>query len=146
MNAVAEVETSMVVSSDGPILFYDGGCALCHGAVRRLLQWERDPGAAPLRFAPLEGVTATEHRQRGRLSTSLEAVVLIYGERHYSGEEAVGEALRHIGRPGWSKAFRCCPAFLRRWGYRRIARHRTRWFGRVALDCPTPAGPARMLP
>ena len=43
---------------DGPFLFYDGGCALCHRAVRLLLRWER-PGSRPgraLRFASLDGL------------------------------------------------------------------------------------------
>ncbi|HZH02738.1 MAG TPA: DCC1-like thiol-disulfide oxidoreductase family protein [Myxococcaceae bacterium] len=39
-------------ASDSDILFYDGGCGLCHRAVRFVLA--RDP-AGRFRFAPLGG-------------------------------------------------------------------------------------------
>lgn len=146
MNAAAEVEISTGVNSDGPILFFDGGCALCHGAVRQVLRWERPGDGALLKFAPLEGSTATDLRGTGRLPASLDAVVLLDGADGLRGEEALGRTLELIGRPGWATLFRLWPAFLRRWGYRVVARHRTRWFGRTGHDCPLPADPARMLP
>ena len=58
--AAALKEMNSDALPDGPFLFYDGGCALCHRAVRLLLQLER-PGSRPgpaLRFAPLDGTIA----------------------------------------------------------------------------------------
>ncbi len=38
-------------------MLYDGTCGLCHGAVKRLVRWDRD--GSRFRFAPLGGETAT---------------------------------------------------------------------------------------
>ena len=144
----------MVATSDnparpgGPILFFDGGCALCHGAVRRLLRWERSDrlNAPPIRFAPLNGPTAESLRSAGQLPVSQEAVVLWTGTETLEGEAAAGAALDAIGRTGWAGAFRILPRPLRRAGYRMTARNRHRWFGRMPEGCPMPAEPHRMLP
>jgi predicted DCC family thiol-disulfide oxidoreductase YuxK len=146
MKEVAAVLMAGTSDIAPPVLFFDGGCALCHGAIRRLLHWEREPHAG-LRFAPLDGPTADTLRQRGQLPDHREAVILWTGEGEAAeGETAVGHALDIIGRPGRARTFRLLPATLRRAGYRLTARNRHRWFGRVPDDCPLPAHPARMLP
>lgn len=147
MTAVRGAAASTVVTSDPrpPILFFDGGCALCHGAVRRLLRWERN-GHRTLCFAPLEGPTAESLRTNQALPLLRDAVILWTTEGAVQGEAAVGAALDLIGCHKAAKAFRLLPRFLRLAGYRLIARHRHRWFGRVPADCPMPADPARMLP
>ena len=43
------------MTADGPLLLYDGVCALCNGAVRFVIKRDR---TRTLRFAPLQGVTA----------------------------------------------------------------------------------------
>lgn len=134
-----------------PVLFYDGDCALCHGAVRRLLRWERFNGKSPaaqpkLRFAPLDGHTAEALRKQGELPGHREAVILWTDQETAEGEAAVSAALRAIGRPRLAGAFGRLPAPLRRAGYRLTARYRHRWFGRVPAGCPLPADPARVLP
>lgn len=145
MEEVAAV--SMGATSDiiPPVLFFDGGCALCHGAVRRLLRWERESHTG-LRFAPLDGATADALRKQDQLPDHREAVILWTTEGAIEGEAAVGLALDIIGRPGRARAFRLLPSSLRRAGYRLTARNRHRWFGRVPEDCPMPANPKRMLP
>lgn len=152
MKAVAAV--LMAATSDPispPVLFFDGDCALCHGAIRRLLRWERIDGkghARPslLRFAPLDGPTADALRKQGRLPDHREAVILWTDQGTTEGEAAVSEALSAIGRPRLARTFRLLPIPLRRAGYRFTARRRHRWFGRVPAGCPLPAGPVRMLP
>lgn len=137
----------MAATSDitPPVLFFDGGCALCHGAVRRLVRWERKSHTR-LRFAPLDGPTADALRKKGHLPEHREAVILWTGQGAAVGEAAVSQALKIIGRPGWGRAFQILPAPLRRAGYRLTARNRKRWFGRVYAGCPMPADPERMLP
>lgn len=134
------------MNSEAPILFFDGDCALCHGAVRRLLRWEKPHGGAPILFSPLQGRTARALRAEGRLTPSTDAVVLLRGGTCHCGEQALGEALHLIGRTGWARAFRLWPAFLRRIGYRFVAQRRKAWFGQVSKGCPLPAEPGRMLP
>ena len=145
MKEVAAVSMEGTSEFAPPVLFFDGGCALCHGAVRRLLRWERESHAG-LRFAPLDGPTADALRQQGQLPDHREAVILWTVEGAIEGEAAVGLALDLIGRPWRARAFRLLPSPLRRAGYRLTARNRHRWFGRVPEGCPMPAAPARMLP
>ncbi len=142
--AVSMEETSEAKRT-GPILFFDGGCALCHGAVRRLIRWESAP-LQTLRFAPLDGATAKTMRTQGALSHEQNAVVLWTPDAVLSGEAAAGAALKLIGRTGWASAFGMLPKPLRMAGYRFTARHRHNWFGRVSESCPLPASPQRFLP
>jgi len=139
----------MAVTSDigprGPLLFFDGECALCHGAVRRILKWER-PQEQGIMFAPLHGETAERLRQAGDLPEDKEAVILWTAEGTTQGEAAVGHVLDIIGRKGWARAFSCMPYALRTMGYRLTARNRHRWFGRVPASCPMPSQPSRFLP
>lgn len=139
----------MAANSDAhphaPILFFDGGCALCHGAVRRLMRWERS-GHRSLQFAPLKGTTAGALRSSGALHEDREAVALWTPAAVLTGEAATGMALELIGRQGWARAFRVLPAPLRRWAYRTTARNRHQWFGRVPNGCPVPTAPERFLP
>ena len=138
-------ENSDHTATDHPILFFDGGCALCHGAVRRLLRWEKAPHNT-LHFAPLDGPTAVALRAQRRLPEDQEAGGVHTTQGTWTGEAAVAHALNLIGRSGWSRTFRILPPPLRQAGYRLIARNRSRWFGRVPAECPFPAAPGRMQP
>ena len=132
---------------DGPFLFYDGGCALCHRAVRLLLRWER-PGSRPgraLRFAPLDGAMAGRLRATGTLPPEQDAVVFVADGEATTAEAAVRSALRAVGRPGLAALLGLWPAPLRRWGYRTMAANRTRWFGRTEAACPLPEDSQRFL-
>ena len=73
---------------NGPILFFDGDCALCHRAVRRLLRWER-PGHQDLRFAPLDGANAMTLRLKSQLPESQDAVALWHNGKATCGEAAI---------------------------------------------------------
>ena len=132
---------------DGPFLFYDGSCALCHRAVRLLLRWER-PGSRPgpaLRFAPLDGAMADRLRVGGTLPPERDAVVFVSDGEATAAEAAIRSALRAVGRPGLAALLGFWPAPLRRWGYRTMAAHRTRWFGRAEAACPLPEDSQRFL-
>lgn len=142
--AVSMVENSKS-TPNGPILFYDGECALCHRAVRRLIRWERK-GHRILQFAPLNGATAELLRTEGLLLQGRDAVVLWTPTSMLIGEAATGAALELIGHQGWARAFRALPGALRRGGYRITARQRNRWFGKVPATCPMPSSPHRFLP
>jgi predicted DCC family thiol-disulfide oxidoreductase YuxK len=118
-------------------LFYDGGCGLCHAAVRFVLA--EDPQGRAFRFAPLAS-DAFESRvapeQRAALPDSL---VLVLAD----GRVLVrGAALREIGeRLGglWrllALASRCVPT---RWLdalYDAVARRRARLFAAPTDTCP----------
>jgi len=119
------------------LLFYDGTCALCHGAVRFVLA--HDPHGRAFRFAPLDSaafrarvaedaraalpdsiVLATED---GRLLTRSDAALHVL--------DRLGGALGVVARWG-----RLVPRPLRDAVYDLVARVRYRVFGRKDDACP----------
>lgn len=119
------------------LLFYDGHCGLCHGAVRFVLA--RDPDGAAFRFAPLGGVAfemAVPAAQRAALPDSM-AVLTRGGELLLRSDAAV----HVLGRLGgvWrvlGGMLGVVPRSIRDAGYDYVARHRKSWFGEVEDSCP----------
>ncbi|MGH9657373.1 MAG: thiol-disulfide oxidoreductase DCC family protein [Bryobacteraceae bacterium] len=119
------------------VVFYDGRCALCHGAVRFFAA--RDPEGARFRFAPLGGATFRERAADREFPDSL--VVETERGEWMVKSRAVAYLLRRTGG-GWGLAGRLlgvAPAALADLGYDAVARVRRRWF-RV------PDGPCPILP
>jgi predicted DCC family thiol-disulfide oxidoreductase YuxK len=127
-----------VASPPSPeLLFYDGHCALCHGAVRFVLQHDRSGNA--FRFAPLQGSTFQSRiapEQRASLPDSI--VVITNAGSLLVRSDAFLHTLRRLGK-GW----RFCASFLaviprplRDLGYDFIARIRYRVFGTRDDLCP----------
>ena len=129
-------------------LFYDGGCGLCHGAVRFVLKRDK---AAAFRFAPLEGETFTRQVPagiRGALPDSL--VLRLEDGALLTRSAAVAVMLRHLGG-GWAwagSALRLIPPFLRDFAYDGVAKARHRLFRKPEGACPVvpPALRDRFLP
>ncbi len=130
------------------VLFYDGSCALCHGAV--VFVAARDPHHR-FAFAPLEGETAVATLDADTRRTLPDSIVV----RSHAGEvlvksDAVLYVLNRIGG-GW----RVCgtvgglvPRLVRDGVYDAVARVRYRTFGRTHDVCPMvpPDQRARFLP
>jgi predicted DCC family thiol-disulfide oxidoreductase YuxK len=133
-----------------PILLYDGVCGLCNRFVQFILR--RDGGE--FRFAPLQSPFAAPILARhGANPANLDTVyvVLHYNENDEAlldRSDAVVFVLRQIGG-GWElvgRVLAVTPRRLRDWGYRIVARHRYRIFGRFdACPAPTPETRARFL-
>lgn len=123
------------------LVLYDGVCGLCNGAVRFLLKADRKE---KLRFAPLQGETAGNIRQRhGEVSDALDSIVLVKGlntpsETILLASEAVLDICRELGG-GWQllSVFRIFPGRIRDVLYDFIANHRYQWFGKYDA-CPVP--------
>ncbi|MFN0167127.1 MAG: thiol-disulfide oxidoreductase DCC family protein [Bryobacteraceae bacterium] len=120
----------------GDLVFYDGGCALCHWAVRFFINRDR-PGR--IRYAPLDGRTFEQRltpTERSHLPDSL--VVLTEGGDLLVRSAAVLYLMRVIGgvwRPlGWLGGV--VPKPLADAMYNAIARSRRRWFGKPRTACP----------
>ena len=108
-----------------PVILFDGVCHLCNGFVQFVL--ERDK-AGRFDFAPLQ----SEFAKRRLGERALSSVVLVDGEQVYEAEVAVIRILAGLNAPwprlGWMMAK--MPGPLVAWGYRMVARHRYRLFGR----------------
>lgn len=105
------------------VLFFDGYCNLCNGAVRFVLNNEN---AGVLKFASLQGETAQKH-----LPPSLpDSLVMWIDGKIYVESSA---ALKLIPYLKWYFQFLrimwIFPSVLRNAVYRFIAKNRIRWFG-----------------
>lgn len=122
------------------LLFYDGHCALCHGAVKFVLR--RDRSGTTFRFAPLEGATfmaRVPENARKNLPDSI--VVLTNDGALLVRSDAFIRILERLGGR-WRTAaalLRTIPRPLRDAVYDFIARVRYRVFGTRADVCPVVA-------
>ena len=119
------------------ILFYDGGCGLCHRAVRFVL-WA-DGAGDRFRFAPLESEsfrTLIPDAQRSRLPDSI--VLRLADGSLLTRSAAMLYVLRRLGG-FWAVlavALRLVPARWRDALYDFIAWRRRAWFRPPADVCP----------
>jgi predicted DCC family thiol-disulfide oxidoreductase YuxK len=126
----------------GPIVLYDGVCALCNGLVTFVLARDR---AGVFRFASLQGEFGRETLARhGRNSGALDTLLIVLSpgspdERLLDRSTAALFVLQHL--PGiWTlagRAMEIVPGALRDVAYRLVARTRYRTFGKYDV-CPVP--------
>jgi len=122
---------------DAEILFYDGHCGLCHGAVKFVLKHDRSGKA--FRFAPLQGATFQSRvpaTERANLPDSV--VVLTDDGALLMRSNAFIHILRRLGR-GWKAlagVLAMVPRPLADVVYNFIARIRYRVFGTRDDLCP----------
>jgi predicted DCC family thiol-disulfide oxidoreductase YuxK len=119
------------------LLFYDGSCALCHGAVRFVLA--EDPAGTAFRFAPLRGSafrTAIPEAEQATLPDSI--VIRTAAGRTLVRSRAVIRMGMRLGG-FWrviAAGFWLIPVALRDAGYDLVAKWRYRIFGRRQEICP----------
>jgi predicted DCC family thiol-disulfide oxidoreductase YuxK len=121
---------------DPELLFYDGGCGLCHRSVRFVAAADR---AGRFRFAPLGGETfraLVPEERRGALPDSI--VVRRADGALLVRSDAALHVLRCLGG-GWravAALVALVPRGLRDAGYDFVAGRRLRWFARPEVACP----------
>ncbi|MGA8873589.1 MAG: DCC1-like thiol-disulfide oxidoreductase family protein [Candidatus Acidiferrales bacterium] len=119
------------------MLFYDGHCGLCHGAVKFVVK--RDHAGQAFRFAPLQGPTFEARvpaERRAGLPDSI--IVLTNEEALLARSDAFLHILRRLGG-GWkilAAVLSVVPRGLRDAAYDFIARVRYRIFGKRDELCP----------
>ncbi|MGH7667878.1 MAG: thiol-disulfide oxidoreductase DCC family protein [Gemmatimonadaceae bacterium] len=134
--------------SQGPVLLYDGRCALCSRTVLFVLRHER---THTLRFAPLTGRLARDVIQRRAELAGVDSVVWVEdpdapGERPLTGSEAVLRLARYMGGPWRALAVgRIVPRVWRDRLYELLARHRHRIVGGAKPLLPDVVASARFL-
>jgi predicted DCC family thiol-disulfide oxidoreductase YuxK len=126
-----------------PVLFYDGGCGLCHRAVRLLLRLDK---RGRLRFAPLAGETFRRLVPEGGRPALPDSLVLVVDEGPpLVRSAAVVEALRATGGFGRGLAAlsRLVPRPLADGLYDAVAGARRRLFTPPRESCPVAPGALR---
>jgi predicted DCC family thiol-disulfide oxidoreductase YuxK len=117
------------MSSEGPILVFDGVCVLCSRSVQFVLRHDRDKR---FRFATTQSPTGARLMTANGLDASKPAsVLLIDGERAFTESAAMVRVLRSFGGV-WTllaSLIWVVPRPLRDAAYRVVARRRYRWFG-----------------
>lgn len=135
------------MTGEGPLLLYDGICALCNGAVTFVLKRDR---SGAVRFAPLQGETAAKLLAGRPELAAVDSMIWIDADGVAFTRSAAALAIaRHVGG-GWAllaSLVRIVPAALRDAIYDLVARTRYRIFGRYDA-CPVPPSEhrARFLP
>ncbi|AXK71002.1 thiol-disulfide oxidoreductase DCC family protein [Lysobacter sp. TY2-98] len=134
------------MSTETPIIVFDGVCVLCNGWVRFLLRHDRE---ARFRFAAMQ----TDAGHALLVAHGLDPVdpvsfLLVDTDRAWTDTDAIARVLATLGAP-WSIAallMRMTPRVLRDPAYRFLARHRYRVFGRhTACALPPPDAVARFI-
>lgn len=126
------------------VVFFDGVCNLCSGAVQFILKRECAP---TLSFAPLQGSTFATV-QGEPLKSTPDSILFWEGGVLYRESDAVLRISRHLKQPWRALGYLgyILPRFLRDALYRFIARNRYRWFGKKeACYLPTPELKKRFL-
>jgi predicted DCC family thiol-disulfide oxidoreductase YuxK len=126
-------------------VFYDGHCALCHGAVRFALAEDRSNEA--FRFAPLQGELFKERIPEGRRAGLPDSLVVLTADGSLLTRSAA--VLHVLARMGglWRVAagiVRIVPASIRDAAYKAVARIRYRVFGTRVDACPLIPASARL--
>lgn len=135
------------MSTEVPVIVFDGHCLLCSRSVRFVLRHDR---GGRFRLAAQQGATGQALlRRHGLDPADPPSFLLVAQGQGYVDSDALLRVLSGLGGP-WRMAaalLRVVPRPLRDAAYRLVARNRLRWFGR-AEQCllPTPETRARFLP
>jgi predicted DCC family thiol-disulfide oxidoreductase YuxK len=137
----ASPSASFHTSHGGPIVVFDGTCALCSGWVRFLLRRDRRAG---FRFAAMQDEVGRDLLvSHGIDPADPVSFLLVDGDDAWHDSGGVIEVLRRLGGV-WRAAvvLRIVPHALRDRAYRLLARNRYRVFGRMDA-CMVPPAEAR---
>ncbi len=122
------------------VLFFDGDCAFCSKAVRRVVRLDV---REKISFAPLQGELAKKHGFGSYAGERNETMVLLRESdgRTFTHSDALIELARALG--GYWSVFtiaRWIPRFIRDGVYRWIANNRYRFMGKAKVCMlPDPA-------
>ena len=125
------------------IIFFDGVCNLCNGAVQFIIK--RDP-KAKFKFAPLQS-TQAEQILTEELRDTLDSIVFYDKGKEYTKSTAALHIAKELSGP-WRLflVFKILPKRFRDWVYDLIAKKRYKWFGkRDSCMLPTPELKNRFL-
>src|SRR5664279_2188537 len=137
-----DVSANSLTTTSQPVLVYDGSCGFCSRSLQFILSHER---RHDLLFVPRDSVLGKNLRRTYHLET-VESLLWIADGHAAIESDSVLHAADYLGGI-WSKLAtlgRLCPAGLRNWGYRLIARNRRRLSSRSTTTCLVPTTKQRV--
>ena len=130
------------------LVLFDGECGLCDKSVQFLLNKDT---SGILYFSPLQGDLAhtllSEHTHLKELDSILYVRTQKECTEIFAHSSAVSEICSVLPAPwSWLRIISWIPKFLRDFGYRLVAKHRLRFFGKApACRIPSPEEQQRFL-
>ena len=117
------------------VLFYDGGCSLCHGFVRFMLAEDTHN---QLTFSSLQGNLFKNVLSQKTLRKLPDSIVLVEGEQIFIKSDAVMRLLKSLGGFWKVLGLILCiiPKPIRNCGYTLIGNIRYKVFGGTITECP----------
>ncbi len=119
------------------VLFYDGGCGLCHRVVKFVLKHDH---LGYFHFAPMDGTYYVERFSEAQRKELIEKVVLLFPD----GTMLLGtDAILHIFEkldapwPSFAPAMKLVPSVLRDAAYNTVSHLRKKMFAKPPMVCPT---------
>ena len=133
------------MNSDSPVIFFDGFCNLCNGAVQFTI--ERDFNNI-FRFASLQSDYAQERLGVSRMEPKHgESMILLENGKVYERSTAALRVARRLGG-AWPLlyGFIIIPKFIRDAIYNFVGKNRYKWFGKQeSCWVPTPELKSKFL-
>lgn len=137
------------MTSEAPILLFDGVCNLCSKTVQFIVDHEREP---TIRFCSIQSekghALLAEHGMSHVVAQAdPDTMVFVEGGRAFDRSTGALKIAAHLRAPwSWGRVALILPRFLRDVGYRIVAKNRYRWFGKTdSCLVPTKALRARFL-
>ena len=139
------MSTKSPQSTQKPIIFFDGVCAMCNRFVDVVL---RADSRRVFHFSPLQGQTARDLLPPLHSNPKEWSMIYLDERGVHSESDASLEVYRRLGGIWWPLSLaRLVPRWIRNPIYRVIARNRYRWFGtRDSCRVPTEDQRDRFLP
>ena len=138
-------EPGGALTTDRPVLLFDGVCNLCTGSVQWII--ERD-SAGEFRFASLQSDAGQALlAELGLPADYVDSIVLVEGEAHFTKSTAALRVAKRLGLPYAALyPFVAVPSVVRDRVYDVVANNRYRVFGkRDSCMVPTPEIEERFL-
>ena len=133
-------------SSNTPVIYFDGECNLCSGAVQFILRRDKQER---FRFASLQGQSGQAFLSANKIpGEQYDTVILQEGEKIYTRSTAALRVCKYLnGLWPLVYLFIIIPSFIRDGIYNFISRNRFAWFGkRESCWLPEPKWMNRFLP
>ena len=128
------------------IVFFDGYCNLCSGAVQFIIKHDKHQ---QFHFASLQGTAAAQLLPAHlTISQGVDSIVFLENGKFYTKGTAALRIAKYLKFPiNLSYVFMLVPAFIRNVVYDWIARNRYKWFGKKEVCwLPSPELSSRFLP
>ena len=119
------------------VLFYDGGCGLCHRVVKFVLKHDK---VGYFHFAPMDGTYYIERFNEDDRKRLAEKVVLLSPDgKMLLGTDAILHVFEKLDAPfpKFAPILHIVPAFLRDAVYNTVSHLRKKLFAKPPMVCPT---------